>query len=264
MRIGTFFGVALTLALVVASTEVYAQSSNTIHSCVTTSSGAVRIVGPTTVCKSNERFTTWNIVGPAGPIGPIGSQGPAGPAGPAGPTGSQGPAGPAGPAGPIGSQGPVGPAGPAGPAGPDGPQGPAGPSLITGGTFPNNIGCVYCDGAFRYVGAGFNGVSVGNRSVVAVPFPAGTISNFKVRFSGGPDAGNWGIFIEVTGGSPAASGGTGCAINGTINPGQQSCTAVGPTVIGDGALVTVTIGHDGSAFSAGAFMMTYSFEFMPD
>ncbi len=190
-----------------------------------------------------------------GATGAQGAQGKLGPQGSAGATGAQG------------AQGKLGPLGPAGPPGPTGASGSAGPntSVITGGTFPNNIGCVFCDGQARYIGPGFSGVTAGaaNRPLVAVPFPAGTISNLKVQFSGGPDLGNWGIFLDVTGGSPVASGGTGCSINGSINPGLRFCSHAGPTVIGNNALVTVTIGHDGSAFSAGAFMMTYSFEFTP-
>jgi hypothetical protein len=164
-----------------------------------------------------------------------------------------------GPAGPAGPQGPVGPPGPPSPSG-------SGSTLFTGGTFPYNIGCVFCDGQARYIGPGFSTVSTGNRAVVATPFPAGTVKNLRVQFSGGPDLGNWGIFVEVTGGSPAPSGGLGCSINGSINPGLRTCTSIGganATTFGDGALLTVTIGHDGSAFSAGGFAMTYSFEFVP-
>jgi hypothetical protein len=213
----------------------YGQTA-TVRSCVTTRDGTLRIVGATESCKKGESLLVWNVSGPTGP------------------------------------QGPAGDTGPAGPAGATGPAGPSIPTLITGGTFPNNIGCVSCDGALRYIGPGLNGVSVGNRSVVAVPFPAGTLSNFKAQLSGGPGGGQWGMFVHVTGGSPAHSGGLGCNINGSTTPGQQSCSSLGQgaipgsteIVIGDGALVAVGIAHDGSAPSDGAFMMTYSFEFTPD
>jgi hypothetical protein len=100
--------------------------NNTIYSCVTKNSGAVRIVSATTTCTSKELLVTWNIMGPQGPIGLTGSPGPQGPQGPMGLTGAMGPAGPQGPSGPQGAQGPAGPVGATGPLGPQGPKGDKG------------------------------------------------------------------------------------------------------------------------------------------
>jgi hypothetical protein len=80
-------------------------SAQVIRACVQKSSGQVRIIGPTEVCRPTEMVAEWNLSGSAGPQGPTG---PAGPAGPAGPTG------PIGPTGPTGADGAVGPTGPAG------------------------------------------------------------------------------------------------------------------------------------------------------
>jgi hypothetical protein len=68
------------------------QSSTvvTIAACVINTTGAVRIVSNTTVCKSTEHKIQWNQTGPRGPQG---NQGPQGVQGPGGPTGPQGPAG---------------------------------------------------------------------------------------------------------------------------------------------------------------------------
>ena len=73
-----------------------AHAVTTYYGCVTTSTGAIRIVSKTTTCKSTETKITWNQTGPAGPKG---ATGPAGPAGPKGATG------PAGPKGATGAQG---------------------------------------------------------------------------------------------------------------------------------------------------------------
>jgi len=103
--------------------------NNTIYSCVTKNSGAVRIVSATTTCTSKELLVTWNILGPQGPQGPIGltgSPGPQGPQGPMGLTGALGPEGPQGPSGPPGAQGPAGPVGATGLIGPQGPKGDKG------------------------------------------------------------------------------------------------------------------------------------------
>jgi hypothetical protein len=49
-----------------------------IFSCVDNTTGAMRIVGGTTACKSTEHKIHWNQQGPQGPQGPIGQQGPPG------------------------------------------------------------------------------------------------------------------------------------------------------------------------------------------
>jgi len=74
----------------------FAPTSTTFYGCVNNSSGAIRIVTSSTVCKSSEHKIHWNQVGPKGPQGPKGAQGPQGP------QGAQGPQGPAGPQGPPG------------------------------------------------------------------------------------------------------------------------------------------------------------------
>jgi hypothetical protein len=75
------------------------------YGCVTTSTGAIRIVTASTTCKTTEHKIQWDQTGPQGPQGPAGPQGPQGPKGA---TGTQGPAGPTGPQGPAGAQGPPG------------------------------------------------------------------------------------------------------------------------------------------------------------
>jgi hypothetical protein len=80
----------------------------TYYACVNKSTGAVRIVSKTTVCKATENKIMWNQVGPVGPAGPKGATGA---------TGAQGPQGLTGPQGPQGIQGATGAQGPQGPAG---------------------------------------------------------------------------------------------------------------------------------------------------
>jgi hypothetical protein len=99
--------VASTLAaLLVSLGALNANAANvTYYACVNKSTGAVRIVSKTTVCKSTENKIMWNELGPAGPAGPKGATGATGPQGPTGATGPQGPTGA------TGAQGPQGPAG---------------------------------------------------------------------------------------------------------------------------------------------------------
>jgi hypothetical protein len=122
-----------------ATIALTASTPDLIQGCVSRSSGSLRIVVDTSLCKSGEAGISWNQSGPAGPVGATGPAGPAGatgavgpagatgPAGSPGPTGSPGPAGPVGPAGPAGADGKEGAPGPAGAQGPQGLQGPQGP-----------------------------------------------------------------------------------------------------------------------------------------
>jgi hypothetical protein len=59
-------------------------TATTFYGCVNNTTGAIRIVSSSTVCKSTEHKIHWNQVGPKGPPGPQGRQGPAGPQGPPG------------------------------------------------------------------------------------------------------------------------------------------------------------------------------------
>jgi hypothetical protein len=97
---GVGIGVGVTAFAIPADT--------TVRACVANNTGAVRIVGASAACYSNEHLVTWSITGPPGPIGPQG------PTGPQGATGSQGPTGAAGSPGPAGPQGLIGPIGPSG------------------------------------------------------------------------------------------------------------------------------------------------------
>ena len=71
----------------------------TYYGCVTTSTGAIRIVSSTTTCTTTEHKIQWNDPGPQGLAGPKGAPGATGPRGATGATGPQGPAGPQGPQG---------------------------------------------------------------------------------------------------------------------------------------------------------------------
>lgn len=72
------------------------------YGCVTSSTGAIKIVNSKTNCPTGSYKISWNQIGPIGPQGPQGIQGSTGPVGP---QGIQGPMGPAGPQGPQGQSG---------------------------------------------------------------------------------------------------------------------------------------------------------------
>jgi hypothetical protein len=130
--VGAILGAAVSAAG--ASYATIALTSSTpavIQGCVSRSSGALRVVVDTALCKSGEAPISWNQAGTPGPPGPTGATGPAGATGatgPAGANGSPGPVGANGAPGPAGATGPPGPTGAAGPAGANGNAGPAGPA----------------------------------------------------------------------------------------------------------------------------------------
>jgi len=135
--IGAIAGAAIAGAgASLATVALTSSTPDVIQGCISRSSGALRVVVDTSLCKSGETGISWNQVGPAGAAG---APGPAGPAGPTGPAGAVGPAGATGPAGLNGSPGPsgaVGPAGPAGTDGKDGSPGPQGPQGVAGPAGP--------------------------------------------------------------------------------------------------------------------------------
>lgn len=106
---GAVGALLLTAGVAGAAGSVLAgKTQTTWYACSSKSSGVLRIVSPTTKCKSTENRIQWagtQVRGPAGPEGPAGAPGPAGPQGAAGPGGPQGVAGPAGPPGPAGPAG---------------------------------------------------------------------------------------------------------------------------------------------------------------
>ena len=86
-------GSGATLALLGSMTAAQATTpgyGGTITACYAKSGGAVRIIDPSTYCKSTETLINWNQAGPMGPQGPQGVKGNTGA------TGATGPAGPAG------------------------------------------------------------------------------------------------------------------------------------------------------------------------
>lgn len=143
---------ALPLLMIVTS-PCLAQN-NTVYSCVTKSTGNIRIVTTPDSCKSNEALLSWNVAGPTGPKGDTGAVGATGPAGPTGATGATGPAGPAG------STGATGATGPAGPAGATGATGATGPAGVANGAQRIIYGTVLGDGSIL-LGSGFTAAPTG-------------------------------------------------------------------------------------------------------
>lgn len=144
--------------------------TNLIHSCINKTSGAVRIIDPSTgqACSTTERSLNWNQSGihfrgawnatttyavndavtfggssfislhpntnsqpPSTNWNTLVAKGATGATGPKGATGATGPKGATGATGPAGGRGPAGPVGPQGPTGPLGPTGPQGPAGIS-------------------------------------------------------------------------------------------------------------------------------------
>src|SRR5271154_1152055 len=97
-RISTCLSVFLLLAGCVLPVAAQQQASSnelspavvTYYGCVNNSTGDIRIVSKSTVCKSTEQKINWNQVGPKGPKGNTGAQGPKGATGPQGPQGPKG------------------------------------------------------------------------------------------------------------------------------------------------------------------------------
>ena len=85
-----------------ASANDLLPSATIYYGCVNNTTGDIRIVSKSTVCKSTEHKISWDQTGPQGPKGPQGPQGLKGPQGAQGPQGPQGAQGPQGPQGPPG------------------------------------------------------------------------------------------------------------------------------------------------------------------
>jgi hypothetical protein len=75
-----FASALFTLVAISISQPTLAQ---VIDACVK-KDGAIRIVGSSADCRSNESAISWNVTGPEGPQGPVGEQGPVGDQGAAG------------------------------------------------------------------------------------------------------------------------------------------------------------------------------------
>lgn len=128
---GFVAGAALVAPAIAARNDATAGAGQRIVSCVTTTTGELRIINADDTCARGEQRLAWNqrgIPGPRGETGPRGEAGPRGETGPQGPTGVQGATGPQGPSGPQGPTGPQGLPGTVGNPGPEGPEGPIGPS----------------------------------------------------------------------------------------------------------------------------------------
>ncbi|HMP72166.1 MAG TPA: kelch repeat-containing protein, partial [Kiritimatiellia bacterium] len=139
-RIAHRVALGLVALLLVGGAIANAQGAQTIHGCVSTRDGSLRVIGAAGACRSGETRIAWSQSGPQGPIGEPGPQGPVGPQGPQGSLGAPGPQGPAGPPGAQGLQGPAGLQGEEGPRGAPGPQGQQGPRGAPGPQGPAGAG----------------------------------------------------------------------------------------------------------------------------
>ena len=119
---GGLLGAALVAPAIAARDDAEPRAASRIFSCVTVSTGEMRIVNADDTCTTGEERLVWNQRGIRGPRGKQGVPGRIGPPGPAGRIGPPGPQGAPGPQGPPGIPGDVGN------PGPEGPQGPIGPS----------------------------------------------------------------------------------------------------------------------------------------
>lgn len=122
---GLIAGAALVAPALAARDDQSLRAADRIFSCVSVTTGDLRIINADDTCIVGEELLTWNqrgVPGPRGKPGPRGARGAQGPRGFAGAPGAQGPSGPQGVQGPQGLPGEVGN------RGPEGPQGPIGPS----------------------------------------------------------------------------------------------------------------------------------------
>lgn len=123
---GVAVGAALVAPAIAAKDPLTAVRP--IYSCVTTTTGDIRIITADDSCTPTEKRLVWNQQGIPGRPGKPGPEGPRGLQGAQGPQGAQGASGPMGPQGATGATGAQGPQGLPGNVGQVGPQGPIGPS----------------------------------------------------------------------------------------------------------------------------------------
>jgi Collagen triple helix repeat (20 copies) len=98
-------GAVLGAALIGPTVALAASTPVTYYACVTTKTGAIKVVSASTRCATGQSKISWNNTGPKGATGP------AGPKGATGATGATGPTGPKGATGATGATGAPGPAG---------------------------------------------------------------------------------------------------------------------------------------------------------
>lgn len=119
---GVLAGVAVGAAVVAPAIAARDKVPPRVFSCVTASTGELRIVAADDTCATGEQRLVWNQRGVPGPRGRQGEQGPQGAQGAQGVPGAQGAQGVPGATGPQGLPGEVGNPGPRGRRGPIGPS----------------------------------------------------------------------------------------------------------------------------------------------
>jgi hypothetical protein len=72
LRVGAAVAVAALVAGAIPAIAAATASTVTYYSCVTNSTGAIKIVGKATVCGTGKHKISWNNTGPRGPQGPAG------------------------------------------------------------------------------------------------------------------------------------------------------------------------------------------------
>lgn len=199
-------------------------------------------------------------VGPTGSIGVIGGAGAQGATGATGPVGApgllgnQGVIGPQGPTGPTGIVGPTGLIGLPGLQGLQGPQGATGPtgiqgipgaagdetSVISGGTLGETIGLAngikFSPVGVDFLGPG-NGASSTSPNSVAVPVPAGTLSNLTVVLDTAPGPVSSGRGYVITVCQNSVCTGPTCTISGI----STTCTAPGTQAYNDADTIVLYV-----------------------
>src|SRR5215471_18020943 len=81
---GTAAAVTALVAVGIPALAAVTTSTVTYYACVTNSTGAIKVVGKTTVCGAGKHKISWNNIGPRGPRGLQGPRGATGPQGPPG------------------------------------------------------------------------------------------------------------------------------------------------------------------------------------
>ena len=239
-----------------------APLSSTVSACVSSTTGAVRIVSSTVNCVTGETGTTWAVVGPVGTPGAIGPQGATGltgatgPSGPQGATGLTGATGSTGPQGATGLTGATGSTGPQGATGLTGAIGPQGPPVTFKGawlsTAAYNIGDSVSENGSSYIAV------AANSGVDPAADVSGQGTNWALLAAQGV-IGPQGLVgpqgaIGLTGatGATGAQGPAGGAANVAAAIAGQPAVYTSSTTLGGVASLGVGNGGTGATTAAGA------------
>jgi collagen type I alpha len=244
-----------------ASAVATSSASGKINACVNKKTGAVRIAGKSSKCRSGERKLSWNAAGARGAAGAPGSRGPTGAGGPPGARGPTGMAGAPGAKGATGARGITGRRGATGPGGgatgPKGATGAKGATSARGPTGPY----FFVENESSSMSSNLSSTAGTTEyiSLVAPSAPSTTTTNGQATANIGATLSKLGVTLDTPAGSGKSRAitimidGVESALTCITSNGQKTCSDTTHAVaVSSGSKINVKITNVGGAAAAAA------------